>query len=320
MDTVSEFDLKAFQSAIYRDYTGLIATVALAAASKDDLPGKLEAAAGEPSILVRGLGSFLSNLGQRADENILQREDYIAAEKRAAELIAEPEIKKRLCLAFKSEMTGDLFKEAGKIKWVKAVTHTLTGNDLSTQFAIQRDVRLFALIALQTSKKGITKYCGMKDVSFYTSGSYSKEIKEFQNDVFEDYQHLLKTIRSSKGERDFTPAPDRSLHSRIISSVISPVRQSVSSWYLDLEILELQRKKAADILANPEVKDALCLSLLKLAPDLYSEELAAEVIRIVTRELTKQKLAARLSIEREKMLFTAIVHKLISDGVSNYCE
>jgi len=73
------------------------------------------------------------------------------------------------------------------------------------------------------------------------------------------------------------------------------------------------------MLEHEEIRDILKPRLQDLPGDSFKDELAVEVVIIVTSELTKHKIAEKFSIEKEKEFFAALVNQIILRGMPNYC-
>jgi len=204
MDTDPEFDLKDFQARVFDDFTYLLNTHSFAKAYSGGhlSTGNLQEAAdpkGSPGLFVKGLSAFLSRLGKQAEEKIINDPKLVAAENLATEIISRPEVKKHLCLAFKREISVDLFRTAA-----------LATDEVVSRFSIERDVRLFASIGLNTWRKGLWKYCALKPASKGTPDS--AERKEFQREVFNAYRSFRNSTEraqrfAEKGYGRSNPSP-----------------------------------------------------------------------------------------------------------------
>lgn len=165
MNINTEFDLKTFQSEVLNDFNGIKATIGFSNFYKKgyESPEKFKKISNEPNLKIGFITKIflklISGLGKRADKNILSEPKFIELENKAAKIVNNPKIKSILCSALKKEVKSDLFKEAKEIKLIKVVTALLAEKRLVEEFSIERNVRLFALIALKIGQKGVSKYC-----------------------------------------------------------------------------------------------------------------------------------------------------------------
>ena len=165
MKTNSEFDLKKFQSEVFDELTNMKAVFGL---SQFHLKGfgsseKFKKRIGDPDakygLVIKAILRFFSFLGKKANTNILNKPEFVEMERKAAEIADNPKIKRILCQALKKEIRSDLFKEAVHVKLVKVLTVSLTQEEIIEEFFIEKDVRLFSLIALRILRTRISHYC-----------------------------------------------------------------------------------------------------------------------------------------------------------------
>lgn len=166
MKTSTEFDLRNFQSEVFNDFNNLKATMAVALFHSKGYgtPEKFKEIAGEPDLkigfVMEKVLKFFSFLGKKAKKDILETPDFLERKRKAAKIAGNPKIKKLLCRALKKEISPDLFTEAKMVRIVKIVTTLLTKEELTEKFSIEKDVRVFSLIAIKIYRDGTANYCG----------------------------------------------------------------------------------------------------------------------------------------------------------------
>ena len=151
-------------------------------------------------------------------------------------------------------------------------------------------------------------------------------LKDFQSDIFKRYTSLMRQYNDAdlfaeKGFEGFR----KNLKSGVIKRnlIIKPLtafRVKFHNFYVKSQpFVELERK-AAEIIENEKIKEILIPVLnRKISPEFFKEELEIEVIIIVTTSLTKTKIVEEFSIEKDVLLFSIIVRKILQQGIENYC-
>lgn len=165
MNTDIEFDLKLFQSEVFDELTNMKAVFGFSQFHSKGFgsPEKFKKVVGVPDekygLVIKAILKFFSFLGKKADTNILNKPEFVEMERKAAEIADNPKIKRILCPALKKEIRSDLFREAVHVKLVKVLTVSLTQKEITEEFFIEKDVRLFSLIALKILRINISHYC-----------------------------------------------------------------------------------------------------------------------------------------------------------------
>lgn len=151
------------------------------------------------------------------------------------------------------------------------------------------------------------------------------DLKKFQSDVFKRYKSLTR----SKNDADLFEkygyaGVKKNSKSRFIRRNLSKfffaLKVKIYNLYTKSKVFTDIEKKADEILKNPKVKSILCpVFKRRISSDFFIEELEAEIIIIVTDSLAKRKITEELSIERDELLFSIIVHKIVLQGIEDYC-
>jgi hypothetical protein len=108
---------------------------------------------------MKGVLKFFSFLGKRANKGILNEPDFIEKEKKAAAIADHPKIKKILCRKLRKEISPGLSTEAKMAGIVKIITTLLIKDELIKEFSVEKDVRLFSLMALKIYRQNVANYC-----------------------------------------------------------------------------------------------------------------------------------------------------------------
>ena len=159
----TEFDLRSFQSEVFKDFTSLKLNLGAAHLYRGGykvFQKKTELQFSKGGLLNRAVFSILSFFGKRMDKSIFNKSDFIEKEKKSAEIAHHPKIKEMLCQSLKREKWTDLLYEDMIAKMVKIITFTLTTREIMEEFSIEKDVRLFSLIILRIHHESIENYCG----------------------------------------------------------------------------------------------------------------------------------------------------------------
>ncbi|MGI8669069.1 MAG: hypothetical protein ACR2J3_04375 [Aridibacter sp.] len=162
MEENKDFNLQKFQSEVLEDFKFLKDAFGYAGFYTDgfeDIEDKLDLSYSPMGLIKRVILSCFKFLGGKIKKNVLSKPDFIEKDKKAVEIMNNPEIRKLLCNALRKELKSDLFREEYQIKTVKAVTSTLAEDKAVKKFAIQRDVRLFSLVILKILQEGLQVYC-----------------------------------------------------------------------------------------------------------------------------------------------------------------
>lgn len=165
MNSNTAFDLKAFQSEVFDDFNIMKATIGVAQFYSKGFGSleKFKKIADTPDLndglFIKAVLRFFSLLGKKANTNILNKPEFVEVQTKAAQIADNPKIKRILSPALKREIRSDLFREAIHVKLVKVVTVSLTRKEIVEEFFIEKDVRLFSLIALKILRGGISNYC-----------------------------------------------------------------------------------------------------------------------------------------------------------------
>lgn len=151
-------------------------------------------------------------------------------------------------------------------------------------------------------------------------------LKNFQSDVFKRYASLMRqyndaALFAEKGFEGFR----KNIKSGVIKRnlLIKPLiafRVKFHNFYVKSQLFTELERKATEIIENEKIKEILIPVLnRKISPEFFKEELEIELIIIVTTSLTKTKIVEEFSIEKDELLFSIIIRKILQQGIENYC-
>jgi len=165
MTEKSDFDLKKFQSEVYKDFIGVQMTFSLAQLEFKSLESKgVKVTGSTTGLLIRaGLVGFRA-LAKRSIKSVETKPDFDEKEIRAARIFDDPKIKNLLCPRLRAEILPDLPIEAMRARMVRIVTCALLDTEPAEEFSIEKDVRFFSLLILKIWQKGIVAYCLRNDL------------------------------------------------------------------------------------------------------------------------------------------------------------
>jgi len=161
MAKVNEFDLKTFQSEVFRDFKGLQLNAAFANIDLKRLD-KADGSFSPTGLFARAFLTAFRWLGRRGQKSTKSKPGFDEKDARAAEITSDPKIKKLLCPRLCAEILPDLPTEAMRARIVNVVTFALLDTKVAEEFSIEKDVRLFSLIILGVWQRGIDTYCSRK--------------------------------------------------------------------------------------------------------------------------------------------------------------
>lgn len=151
-------------------------------------------------------------------------------------------------------------------------------------------------------------------------------LKDFQSDVFKRYTSLLRQYNDAdlfaeKGFEGFRWNLKSSVIKRnLLLKPLIVFKVKFHDFYVKSQSFIKLESKATEIIDNEEIKEILIpIFNRKISPEFFKEELEIEVIIIVTTSLTKLKIAEKFSIEKNVLLFSIIVRKILQKGIENYC-
>lgn len=165
MDTNNDFNLKTFQSEVFEDFKAIKATMSFALLhskgykSNPHFEDNLDLSFSPIGLFTRGFLTLFSFLGKKAKKNHLTKPEFIEKEKEAARIAYNPKVKKILCRALRKKITPDSIKEVKQVRIINIVTTLLTKEKIAEELSIEKDVRLFSLIAFKIYRMGVTNYC-----------------------------------------------------------------------------------------------------------------------------------------------------------------
>ena len=159
MSTHPEFDLKAFQSEVFNDFTAVQLALQMTSLDLDKIKGRVDLGCSPIGIFARTLISLFRWAGKRSERAVKTRPDFLEMQAKAASIVGDSRIRKLLCPKLKAEILSNLPIEAMRSRMVRIVTDSLTDVELTAEFSIESDVRLFSLMTLKIWQEGISEYC-----------------------------------------------------------------------------------------------------------------------------------------------------------------
>jgi hypothetical protein len=161
MEITNEFDLKEFQSKVFKDFELLKANVAFTKLYKDrqKLKNRFDMSFSIVGVFTRFVFSIFSFLGKRNSQVFLNKPDFIKKTEIAKGILESPKIRILLCAAFQKEITSELLDKHKQVKIVRIITTLLTKNDMLKEHSPDPDFRLFSIMVLNLWQKGLGNYC-----------------------------------------------------------------------------------------------------------------------------------------------------------------
>ena len=160
MNPNPDFDLKAFQSEVFKDFTNVQFAFKSTYLDYENLPENVKASPFSLSgmFLRAGVSGFRA-LGRRSVSKIKNEPDFERLDAKASEVVEDQKIKKLLCPKLKCEILWNLPVEAANARMVRIVTLELANEKICVEYSLEKSARLFSLIILKIWQKGIDGYC-----------------------------------------------------------------------------------------------------------------------------------------------------------------
>jgi hypothetical protein len=162
-DLVENFDLKDFQSKVYKNFESIKLNVSFA--KLEDKGGyeylknhnRLKPISEKHSLLSKVVSSLFAKAGKYSKDKVVSQPEFIEKEKKATEIIFHPKTKSLLIPKFRHINFGKLSKSEYQLELIEIIT-----TELSKDISIEKDVRLFGLMTLKIWQIGVENYCKNK--------------------------------------------------------------------------------------------------------------------------------------------------------------
>ena len=152
------FNLKDFQSQVFTSYKSLkrgfedavlFAEKGSASLIKNPNHG----------IMKRNIMKILVIFKIKFHSFYVKSKSFVEMQQKAEEIIENPKIKKILCVGFKKKISPDFFREELEIKVIITLTDSLTKQNITEEFSIEKDKLLFSMMTYKILQRGIENYC-----------------------------------------------------------------------------------------------------------------------------------------------------------------
>lgn len=158
-----EFDLASFQSEIINDFNNLRYNIGAARLYKvgniKEFKKQLNRSNQRIDLLSNCLYFLVKIFGKRIYRTVVDTDDFREKEKKAMSIIRNPKIKQLLCKSLNRQFSPDLSPEECIVRIVKIVTSSLLDDQISEEFFIEKNVRLYSLIVYNIYKERVQIYC-----------------------------------------------------------------------------------------------------------------------------------------------------------------
>lgn len=130
MEVDTEFDLKVFQSEVFKDLDNV------------------------RLLCSRPFRYWQRLKGRRTEAG----RDFIRKEQKATQVVRNRKVNQTLCREFRKHAWSHLFREGVQARMVAIVTASLLSMTRAEEIGVERDIRLFSLIILKIFENG-SSYC-----------------------------------------------------------------------------------------------------------------------------------------------------------------
>lgn len=166
----NSFDMKAFQSRVFRNYKFSVMPEVKKAeiiSQGGYLGDKRNSNAG---WIFKNIGCLLRKFKRYANARYFAAADFVEREARAEKLLGRQDIRRVLCRQLKERIRPSFFREQIETEVVTVLTTSLLQGQISEELSLGPDVRLFSIMTYQMLSQGLENYC-------FSEGENAFEVK-----------------------------------------------------------------------------------------------------------------------------------------------